>query len=643
MSLDYRLDKYYDEADTDLNEEFVSQLTSLDRYKELSKIASGGMKTIFKGFDEKSQRYIAYATLNDDASTEYKEAFIKEARLTAKLSHPNIIHVYNMGLNENQAPFFTMELKTGNSLKEIIQKLQKGNQDYTEKYNLRVLLGIFQKVCDAIDYAHSLKVLHLDIKPDNIQVGNYGEVIVCDWGLSKIYDQQIDTTDINQQLLNPESLNTATLHGHIKGSPGFMAPEQIEANLKKTPATDIFSLGCLLYSILSYQAPFISNTVKETLELTCKGDFKPLVNIPYSLNAVVKKAMEVDIENRYNSVSSLKSEIENFITGYATEAEGASSLKLLQLFINRNKALSLISCVSLLIIIFGTTTFISNIQTEKNRAEENLALLKSQKEETNKAQHEVYKADIHRINNFFHERGTQTRPLASHKKIIRNLIDLTKDYPQYTEAKSSLGYHYFIAQEYQKSYSYLKKHPGYYAYMLPHLEKYKETKKDRELLSPEAFTKLLSEIKPYKVLHLKKLIFYSEVTKNKEDLIPAIKHLFQRINPQWNPKNFNYHADSRRINIYGMNFKHLSKPYKTSPLQALSIKSLSIKNTEVEDISSLTNIPIRALDISNTNIPFHNLRNNLPKALLRITTEKDQFKKWQIEKLPAIIEFIESD
>lgn len=496
MSLDYRLDKYYDEADTDLNEEFVSQLTCSDRYKELSKIASGGMKTIYKGFDEKSQRYIAYATMNDDASSEYKEVFIKEARLTAKLSHPNIIHVYNMGLNEDQAPFFTMELKTGDSLKEIIQKLLKGNQDYTEKYNLRVLLGIFLKVCDAIDYAHSLKVLHLDIKPDNIQVGNYGEVIVCDWGLSKIYDQQIDTIDINQQLLKPESLNTATLHGHIKGSPGFMAPEQIEPNCKKTPATDIFSLGCLLYSILSYQAPFRSNTVNETLELTCKGDFKPLISIPHSLTAVVKKAMEVDIENRYSSVSSLKSEIENFLTGYATEAESASSLKLLQLFLNRNKALSLISCVSLLIIIFGTITFISNIQTEKNRAEENLALLKSQKEETDKAQHETYKAEIHRINNFFHDKF-ETHPLASHTRTTRNLIDLAKDYPQYSEAKSSLGYHYFIAQKYKKSYKSLKKNPGIYAYMLPHLEKCKDTKNDSELLSPEDFAKLLSEIKPY--------------------------------------------------------------------------------------------------------------------------------------------------
>ena len=255
MSYDYRLDKYYDDTEPDLNEDFVTQLNSSNRYQDIVEIASGGMKTIYKGFDQKSQRYIAYASLNKDASTENKENFIKEARLTAKLNHPNIIPVYNIGLDEKETPFFTMELKAGDSLKDIIYGLKHKDPKYIEKYTLQNLLGIFIKICDAIAFAHSKKVLHLDIKPDNIQVGQYGEVIVCDWGLSKIYDRQSDTIDINQELLNPDKLNTKTLDGHIKGTPGFMAPEQIMGG-KKTPQTDIFSLACLLHSLFSFDIPF---------------------------------------------------------------------------------------------------------------------------------------------------------------------------------------------------------------------------------------------------------------------------------------------------------------------------------------------------------------------------------------------------
>ena len=132
MSYDYRLDKYYDETNSEIRDDFSSQLKSPDRYSEFTELASGGMKTIFKAFDKKTQRYIAYATLNKNADSDAKELFIKEARLTAKLNHPNIIPIYDMGLNEKDSPFFTMELKSGDSLQHIINKIKEKNIHYIE-------------------------------------------------------------------------------------------------------------------------------------------------------------------------------------------------------------------------------------------------------------------------------------------------------------------------------------------------------------------------------------------------------------------------------------------------------------------------------------------------------------------------------
>jgi len=643
MSYDYRLDKYYDDADQDnLKAEYIDQLNSSERYSEMSKIASGGMKTIFKAFDKKSQRYVAFASLNENSPADIKETFIKEARLTAKLNHPNIIPIYNIGLHGNETPFFTMELKTGDSLNTIIQKVKEENVEYTAKYSLRTLLEIFIKVCDAIAFAHSKKVIHLDIKPDNIQVGSYGEVIVCDWGLSKVYDKQIDTVDINQKLISPDKLNSSTLHGYIKGSPGFMAPEQIEGE-KKTPQTDIFSLGCLLYSLLHHDAPFQGKDLNNILESTVNGDFSLDNDIPKSIEAVLNKAMAIKTQERYASVNDLKKDIQNFLNGYATEAEEASSFKLLNLFILRNKALSFITLTSLLVIIIGTLAFIQNIQEEKEVAQENLRLFKAQKEETYKAQKEYYQALINKQNNNFHSNYGKFADEA-HQRTIRGLKELIEAYPQYSEAKSALGYHLFVVQKFHQAEKYLKEHPGIYSYMLPHIQKYKNLKKDKDLLPPKSFVELLKDIQPIKPLHVKMLMIYSKRDDNPEAYIPAIKHILTRLNPEWNSNNFNYLPETERLNISGHNFKMLNQGYGApSPILALRIKSLSVKGTGIEDLRTLKDTPIRSLDISDTNVPFHNFQANHSKALLRLIIKSDQYKKWQLEQLPKIMEIKFSD
>ena len=207
---------------------------STEFYSDAQLIAKGGMKSISRVFCNSTHRYIARATLNEPEKIELRDAFIREARLTALLDHPNIIKIYQIALSNKDEPFFTMELKTGANLGKFIQ----------ESHQKSDLLNIFIKICDAISYAHSRKVLHLDLKPDNIQVGSYGEVIVCDWGLGKILTNQDDITHFQ---VDADMLNHCTLYGEAKGTPAYMAPEQLEAK-EKSDASDIYALGALLFT-----------------------------------------------------------------------------------------------------------------------------------------------------------------------------------------------------------------------------------------------------------------------------------------------------------------------------------------------------------------------------------------------------------
>ncbi|MCM8531607.1 MAG: serine/threonine protein kinase, partial [Lentisphaeraceae bacterium] len=227
MTRDYRLEKFYNQAQEMDPEEnpLKKELKGALGYGDLVEIARGGMKIVYKAFDSKTNRNIALAKLQVNKDKTQFEAFIREARLTAKLEHPNIINVYDVGLDEKENPYFTMELKSGDNLQDILSKLSAGDKTYIECYPLEDLLQIFVKVCDAISYAHAQKIIHLDLKPDNVQVGAYGEVVVCDWGICKIYDKEFDTEEFNNIEFDSDLMNSVTLHGDIKGTPGFMAPE----------------------------------------------------------------------------------------------------------------------------------------------------------------------------------------------------------------------------------------------------------------------------------------------------------------------------------------------------------------------------------------------------------------------------------
>ncbi len=373
---------FYDADDGSLTEDERKQLTPIlnslldfgERYESLEQIGKGAEKEIFRVYDRCLGRCVALAYPVKAESPVSREQFLREARLTANLAHPNILPIHNMGVDPNGKPFFTMELLPGDSLKDIVSGLKSSKADYVSRYSLDALLSIYQKICDAMAYTHSRGVLHLDLKPSNIRVGPFGDVFVCDWGLARIVREADSSETQEPGELDGDELNDFTLSGTLKGTPGFMAPEQASGAVVKTVQTDIYALGAILYMLLVHEIPVRGDSANEVLENTLAGKIvpprrcKPQAKVPVSLEAVALKALSLRQEDRYGMVQDLQAEISNYMTGYATEAEDAGVLRRIVLLTQRHANIALLSVMSLVVLVAIGVIAIIRVNMERTVA-----------------------------------------------------------------------------------------------------------------------------------------------------------------------------------------------------------------------------------------------------------------------------------
>ena len=591
-----KLDTYYDKAkDENYKVESLSaELVDDIRYTGFERIGTGGMKEVFKALDGRSKRYVAFAKLKDDHSEEQANFFIREARLTAQLEHPNIISVYDLGLNETESPYFTMELKVGDTLNDTIKK---------KTSSLNILLQSFIKICDAVAYAHSKNIIHLDLKPDNVQMGSYGEVMVCDWGLAKVLGAIDEPSTADIERLNPDLFNSMTMHGHIRGTPGYMAPEQIEGN-EKTKATDIYSLGCILYTLLTNKAP-LSGELEFILRKTLEGSIIPPSqlekDVPESLNAVVLKAISVNPNERYSSVGELRSEVQNYLDGYATVAEGAGPGKLISLFIKRNKVLSATLSTAVIIIICIVAYSFKQIKERERVAIENLTLLKEQTKKTDAANKQFYKEMIFSRQQIFRLQFDQDADLSITKS-INQLKEIQNLYPDVQEVNASLGYLHFVKQDFNASLSFLEKHPGKYGYMIPYAQKYAKMKDSETFLKINDFILLLNEIEPLKALHYKILYYYASHIQDTDKNALLVKTMVKKLNPDWDESLYIYDDANKKLSIGGKGLQKLAQIH--NPLIILPIKNLEIRSKDLSTLGGLED-----LNLVQINLRYSGVRN----------------------------------
>jgi tRNA A-37 threonylcarbamoyl transferase component Bud32/tetratricopeptide (TPR) repeat protein len=338
------------------------------RYALVKEIARGGMGQIYFGEDPQLERQVAVKVSSISEGGE-DPRFTKEAKVLALLAHPNIVPIYNVGLDAQSRPFYSMKLVKGRTLQAVLNALKDGNTAATKEYTQAALLTIFRKVCDAMAFAHAKGVLHRDLKPENVMVGEYGEVLVMDWGLAKILGER-DTAGAVKAEATDTGDYGMTLEGEVMGTPQYMSPEQAEGMVAELDTrSDIYSLGGILYAILTLRPPVVGSTLAEVLGNVKSGVLSPMgtatrmakgiggrpepmtVAVPPALQAVTLKAMARDREKRYASVDLFADDIESYQNGFATSAESAGLVRRARLWVARNRAVA--ASAAVLVVLLG--------------------------------------------------------------------------------------------------------------------------------------------------------------------------------------------------------------------------------------------------------------------------------------------------
>jgi serine/threonine protein kinase len=442
------------------NGSLFEQLLDLpDRYVVESLIGRGGMKEIYQCRDLAAGRQVALARLQDGLGPEAVELFLREARITASLQHPNIVPVYDIGVDAEGRPFFVMKRLSGSDLQS---HLSQRNPSLGER------VAIFRKICEAISYAHRQGVLHLDLKPANILIGDYGEVTVCDWGLARLVcAEAAEASLLEDAALETAELHLLTRHGEIKGTPGYMAPEQVLGHAApKTVATDIYGLGAILHTLLSGEVPVPGGSFEEIRSNTLKGQIRPIHSpgqdpVPMALEAICRRCLDVSPEHRYADCGEILDDISAWQQGFATRAERARPGRLLLLFLKRNQTLCLMAALMLLSLLVYTALFIRQQQIHLNL----LAIQKEQIEQAldgyHKERQNAEKRSMELAENYANLANRAFIKLQLREAQSCNEKALTFD-PQNVKANTLQGKLLFQAQRFAEAIPYFEHANDYY-------------------------------------------------------------------------------------------------------------------------------------------------------------------------------------
>ncbi len=522
--------------------------------------------------------------------------------------------MHDLGLAPDGRPYFTMKLLDGETLEGILARLRRGDFATIAKYPLPALLEIFTRVCEAVAFAHSRGVIHRDIKPANVQVGDYGEVRLIDWGLAK---SSGDPTDLVDRPDPSDAGVMATCAGTVKGTPGYMAPEQAAGRGNEADVrTDTYALGALLYALLIWQPPVNGSSTTELLCRTVAGEIIPPRQrapkrfIPSALDAIACKALATDPARRYPTADSLLADLLAFTNGYATSAETAGPLRLLWLVIRRHGALSLAIVVSLLILAGVGLVSVQRIRA--SRDETRAALNSLQEEQALRTR--LTCAAVPKI---LAEARAQIRALAYDDALETLRAAIGVD-PAQTEVWDLAGWIYFGREQYDLAAAAFRHEletiaaPSWKGKTVRTREALVDTARtDTGLLlatraaqssrdahrplAPDEFRQLVEQVRLVENRRLAMGVYCSR--HNPAEWSRATHAAFV----QWALRALN--SGKAELDLHAGDGGPEARVIGAAdllPLAGLPLVALSVRDTAVRDLQPLRGMPLRRLDISNT-------------------------------------------
>ena len=354
-----------------LVEELSANPGASARYAREDEIGRGGMGAVFRVRDRRLDRSLAMKVILDQAragdgsgatpsiAPRALSRFLNEARITSQLDHPGIVPVHELGIDEQGRAYFTMKLVGGRMLAEVYGRRAEGDAEWgTSK-----VLGLVQRVCEAVAFAHERGVIHRDLKPANVMVGDFGEVYVMDWGLARRTDREGTAEPSPQESSTDDALSTLvaeTREGSQAGTPAYMSPEQAGGRIDEMgPQSDVYSIGAMLYELIAGHPPYCepggASTPAEVLAHVIRRPPRALAHVhaPPELVAICEKAMARETGERYRDVGELSRDLQSFLDGRVVRAYETGAWAEARKWVRRNRALATSLAAAAVVLVAG--------------------------------------------------------------------------------------------------------------------------------------------------------------------------------------------------------------------------------------------------------------------------------------------------
>ncbi|MEC8382434.1 MAG: serine/threonine protein kinase [Myxococcota bacterium] len=327
-----------------------------ERFVQGTLLGKGGMGSVYVGFDRVLQREVAIKSLIDKAlpHTNPWRRFMRESQITAQLSHPSIVPIHSIEVNPSGQPTLIMKRIHGQTMEDYLQKcieVTHKSEKVPDAYQLTARIDMMINICEAISYAHSRGVVHRDLKPPNIMVGEFDEVYVMDWGIAKLIDDEMPF----EEGISLSGTGVHTKVGALMGSPMYMAPEQARGeNELIGPASDQYSIGVMLYEMVCLETVRKGQSLKTLILEAGDGllpDFTQLsIKVPPELQAIILTCLQPDIHQRYPSVAKLTRDLRRFNHRKSVSVYTESTAEQIKRFIQNNTALTVGSTMGLAVL-----------------------------------------------------------------------------------------------------------------------------------------------------------------------------------------------------------------------------------------------------------------------------------------------------